>query len=85
MYSLYPANRKVERQLQEYLSHRADIKDKLQRLREDPRRANGAHRLHGKLERKWSCWLGANIRLIYSIDDSKQVITALAIGSHKIY
>ena len=85
MYTLYPTNRKVEKILLEYISLRADIKDKLYRLRQEPRKANGAHPLHGKLEGKWSCSLGSNIRLIYIIDDSKRIITAFAVGSHKVY
>lgn len=51
----------------------------------DPRRANGAHPLHGRLEGKWSCWLGYNIRMVYSIDDRQEMIIIEAVGSHKIY
>ena len=50
MYSIYTANSKIEKRLKEYLQFRLDIKEKLERLMLDPRRANGAHPLHGKLE-----------------------------------
>lgn len=84
-YRIYTANSKTEKRLLEYASLRQDIKDKLDRLKEEPRRANGAHPLHGRLTGKWSCWLGSNIRLIYSIDDKNQIIIVEAVGSHKIY
>jgi addiction module RelE/StbE family toxin len=85
MYRIFTANSKTEKILQEYLSCRRDIRDKLEKLKLDPRRTNGAHPLHGKLDGKWSCWLGSNIRMIYLIDDKNQSIIALAVGSHKIY
>ena len=66
----------------EYL---ADIKDKIERLKIEPRKTNGAHLLHGKLAGKWSCWLGSNIRMIYIIDDRDESIIIEAVGSHKIY
>ena len=76
---------KTEKRLKEYISLRGDIKDKLDRLKENPRNANGAHPLHGKLKGKWTCWLGSNIRLIYIIEDSSNTIYIEAIGTHKIY
>jgi len=85
MYSIFIANTKVEKRLNEYILFRQDIKEKLDRLKLEPRRANGAHLLHGKLDGKWSCWLGSNIRLIYIIDDVEQRIIIQAIGSHKLY
>lgn len=85
MYELVIASVKVEKRINEYLSSREDIKDKLVRLKDDPRRANGAHPLHGKLNGKWACWLGSNIRLIYEIDDLNKMIKIYAIGSHKVY
>jgi len=85
MYKIYTANSKTEKRLREYLSIRNDIKDKLDRLKINPGRENGAHQLSGKLESKWSCWLGSNIRTIYIIDDKKKVITIQAVGTHKIY
>ena len=85
MYKLAVANTKTEKKLMQYISLREDIKDKLDRLKVDPRKANGAHPLHGALAGKWACWLGSNIRLIYVIDDEKKRITILAVGSHKVY
>ena len=61
------------------------IKDKLERLKQNPRKEIGAHPLHGKLTGKWGCWLGSNIRMIYEIDEKNKEIIAEAIGSHKIY
>jgi addiction module RelE/StbE family toxin len=85
MYTIYTANTKTEKRLLEYLSLRQDIKDKLNRLRESPRKANGAHPLYGRLDGKWACWLGSNIRIIYNIDDKNKIIIIEAAGSHKIY
>ena len=85
MYSIEIYNKKIYKKLEEYLSVRSGIKEKLNRLRENPRKENGAHLLHGRLAGRWSCWLGSNIRIIYMIDDKKKVITIEAIDSHKIY
>ncbi len=85
MYKLFTANTKTEKRLKEYLSLRADIREKLDKLKCEPRKANGAHPLHGRLEGKWSCWLGNNIRMIYSINDKEEMIIIEAVGSHKIY
>lgn len=85
MYSISTANKKTEKRLQEYIKLRLDIKNKLDMLKIAPRKANGAHPLHGRLAGKWACWLGSNIRLIYSINDFKKVIIIEAVGSHKIY
>jgi addiction module RelE/StbE family toxin len=85
MYELYMSSTKTDRKLSEYLSLRLDIKEKLERLKQEPRRANGAHPLHGKLKGSWACWLGSNIRLIYNINDEKKIIIGKAIGPHKIY
>ena len=85
MYDVHPANKRVEKTLQELISSRNDILDKLRRLKEDPRRALDAHPLHGPLKGKWSCWLGYNLRMIYVIDDANKRIEVEAIGSHKIY
>ncbi len=82
-YILSTINRKTEKKLSEYVRIRGDIKDKLDRLKEDPRRTNGAHPLHGKLQGKWSCWLGSNIRSIYIIDDNKKEVIIQAVGTHK--
>lgn len=85
VYEIYPANRRVEKTLQELILLRKDIVDKLRRLKDDPRRALDAHFLHGQLKGKWSCWLGYNLRMIYTIDDINKMIEVEAIGSHKIY
>jgi addiction module RelE/StbE family toxin len=85
MYQIYTANTKTEKRLQEHISIRQDVAEKLDRLKEEPRKANGAHPLHGRLTGKWSCWLGSNIRMIYRIDDIKRIIIVEAVGSHKVY
>lgn len=85
MYSIYVANSKTEKRLKEYMFTRKDIKEKLERLKIDPRKANGAHQLHGRLFGKWSCWLGSNIRMIYTINNKKEEILIEAIGSHNLY
>ena len=82
-YILTTLNRKTEKMLSEYMAIRRDVKEKLNKLKEDPRRANGAHQLHGKLKGKWSCWLGSNIRLIYTIDEKEKLIIIHAVGTHK--
>lgn len=85
MYSLFTANSKTEKILQEYISTRNDIREKVDKLKENPYKANGAHKLHGKLKGKYACWLGSNIRAIYSIDETKKQIIIQAVGTHKIY
>lgn len=85
MYKLYIANSKTEKKLREYIVQRGDVKTKLDRLKENPRRLNGAHPLHGKLAGKWACWIGSNIRLIYIIDEKNKKIIIEAVGTHKIY
>ena len=85
MYQIYTANKKTEKLLAEYISLRSDTKNKLDALKIEPRKSNGAHKLHGRLEGKWACWFGSNIRAIYSIDDEKQIIYIEAVGTHKIY
>ena len=85
MYKIFIASTKTEKRLQKYLCLRNDIRKKLQRLKNNPRKELGAHPLHGRLKGKWSCWIGSNLRIIYSIDDFDKIITIEAIGSHKIY
>ncbi len=82
-YVLTTLNSKTEKRLSEYISLREDVREKLDKLKENPRRTNGAHPLHGKLQGKWSCWLGSNIHLIYTIDDKEKTILICAVGSHK--
>lgn len=85
MYALYTANSKTEKRLKEYINQRGDIKAKLDRLKENPCKANGAHPLHGRLAGKWACWLGSNIRAIYIIDEKDKIVIIEAVGTHKIY
>ncbi|MEK6935865.1 MAG: hypothetical protein AABW67_03690 [Nanoarchaeota archaeon] len=85
MYKIFTANKKTEKILQEYVSQRQDIKNKLDLLKINPRKYNGAHPLHGRLKGKWTCWFGSNIRAIYSINDSEEIIIIEAVGTHKIY
>ena len=85
MYEIHTINSKTQRKLNEYVNLRNDIKDKLDRLKENPLRANGAHQLSGKLMGKWACWLGSNIRIIYTINNKNKIVTIEAVGTHKIY
>ncbi len=85
MYKLFTANSKTERILQEYISQRNDIKSKLDSLKIEPRKVNGAHPLHGRLKGKWACWFGSNIRAIYTINDKNKIIIIEAVGTHKVY
>ena len=85
MYKIFIANSKTEKLLNRYMKLRKDMKNKLERLKINPRNELGAHHLHGRLEGKWGCWFGSNIRMIYSIDEDNKKIIVEAIGSHKIY
>ena len=85
IYKLFTANSKTEKILQEYILLRNDIKHKLDALKNDPKRSNGAHPLHGRLMGKWACWLGSNIRAIYTINDQEKIIIIESVGTHKIY
>mgnify|MGYP006379027749 CR=1 FL=1 len=85
MYKIHTANKKTEKILSEYILQRQDITNKLDNLKLEPRKSNGAHKLHGRLEGKWACWLGYNIRAIYSIDDERKIIFIEAVGTHKVY
>ena len=85
MYEIYTANNRTEKLLQHYVRERQDIAAKLQRLKQSPRTEIGAHSLHGRLAGKWGCWLGSNIRMIYSIYDFNKRIIVEAVGTHNIY
>ena len=75
MYEIFTANTKTEKRLLVFIKIRKDITEKLKRLKLDPRTELDAHPLYGRLDGKWSCWLGSNIRMIYSIDDiNKKII-----------
>jgi len=85
MYHIYPANKRVEKRLEELKENRHDVVEKLRKLKENPRENSGAHPLHGRLQGMWACWLGSNLRIIYCIDDTSKRIDVLAVCSHKIY
>jgi len=48
------SSNRIEKALRKYTDSRDDIKNKLDNLRIEPRRANGTHPLHGKLQGKWA-------------------------------
>lgn len=83
MYKFTTRSKKAEKQFNDALSSRKDIAAKLQRLLIAPREELDAHKLKGKLEGKWSCSLGYDLRLVYEIDDDKKEIVVVAVGSHK--
>lgn len=85
MYKLTTRSRRAEKQFYDILNSREGIPEKLEKLKIDPRRESDAHKLRGKLEGKWSCSLGGDIRMIYEIDDENKEIVVVAVGSHKIY
>ena len=85
MYKLTTRSRKAEKQFYNVLNSREGISEKLEKLKINPRRELDAHKLRGKLEGKWSCSLGYDIRMVYEIDDENKEIVVLAVGSHKIY
>ena len=85
MYEITTYNKRVKKKLGEYITTRPGIKERLNRLKQNPRRECDAHPLHGRLSGKWACWLGSNIRMIYKISDTEKLIITEAVGSHKIY
>ncbi len=85
MYTITTRSRRAEKQFYGVLSSRTGLSERLEQLKEDPRRYLDAHKLKGKLEGKWSCSLGWDIRMIYEIDDQNKEIVVVAVGSHKIY
>ena len=85
MYKLTTRSRRAEKQFYDVLNSREGIPEKLEKLKRDPRRELDAHKLRGKLKSKWSCSLGADIRMVYEIDDENKEIIVVAVGSHKIY
>ncbi len=85
MYNLTTRSKRAENQFYEILELREGISGKLEKLKLDPRRELDAHKLKGKLEGKWSCSLGSDIRMVYEIDDENKEIVVVAVGSHKIY
>lgn len=85
MYKFTTRSKRAEKQFNQIKELRQDIPKKLERLQEDPRKELDAHPLRGKLEGKWSCYLGGNIRLVYEIDDENKEIVVAAAGSHNVY
>ena len=85
MYKLTTRSKRAEKQFYDILDSRKGIPEKLEKLKNDPRRELDAHKLKGKLEGKWSCSLGWDIRMMYEIDDENKEIVIVAVGSHKIY
>jgi len=83
MYNLTTRSKKAEKQFYEILNSRVDISNKLEKLRNNPRKELDAHKLKGKLEGKWSCSLGYDIRMVYEIEDDSKEIIVVAVGSHK--
>lgn len=85
MYTFTTRSRRAEKQFYEVIHLRVGISEKLELLKQDPRWNLNAHKLRGKLEGKWSCYLGWDIRIVYEIDDENKEIVIVAAGSHKIY
>ena len=85
MYKITTRSKKAEKQFYEILNSRQGMPEKLEKLKQNPRKELDAHKLRGKLEGKWSCSLGSDIRIVYEIDDNNKEIVVVAAGSHKIY
>ena len=83
MFSFATRSKKAEKQFYKTLNSREDIREKLERLRENPKKELNAHKLKGKLDGKWGCYLGWDIRLVYEIDEEHQEIVVVAAGSHQ--
>jgi len=83
MYKLTTRSKKTGKQFYSYLNK--SIENKLKKLMQNPRTELNAHKLKGKLQGKWSCSLGYDIRMVYEIDDENKEIVVVAVGSHKIY
>jgi len=85
MYKIATRSKRAEKQFYQVLNSREGIPEKLEKLKENPRGELDAHKLKGKLNGKWSCSLGSDIRMVYEIDDENKEIIVAAVGSHKIY
>ena len=85
MYRIVTSNKRVEKKLRFYIESRGDVAGKMKRIKINPRGECGAHLLKGKLKGKWSCWIGSNIRLVYTIDDFNRIVWVESVGSHKVY
>ncbi len=85
MYKITTRSQKAEKQFYEILKSSHNVREKLEKLKLDPRRALDAHKLKGKLDGKWACSLGYDLRFVYEIDEANKEIVIVAAGSHKIY
>ena len=85
MYALTTRSARAGKQFYEALQVRPAIQRKLELLKDDPRRNLNAHKLRGRLEGKWSCYLGWDLRMIYEIDEVNKEIVVVAVGTHKVY
>ena len=83
VYKITTRSKKAEKKYNEVLNSREDIPQKLEKLKENPRENFNAHKLKGKLDGLWSCYLGYDIRLVYEIDEENKEIVVAAAGSHK--
>ena len=83
MYRLTTRSKKAEKQFYETLKSQKDASVKLEKFIQDPRKELDAHKLKGKLDGKWACSLGYDLRIVYEIDDKNNEIVILAVGSHK--
>ena len=83
MYKLTTRSKKAEKQFYIYVPE--GTSDKLKKLMQNPRKELDVHKLKGKLQGKWSCSLGYDIRMVYEIDEDNKEIVVLAVGSHKVY
>ena len=81
MYIITTRSKKAEKQFYSILNSRQGIPKKLEKLKENPRKELDAHKLKGKLQGKWSCSLGGDIRMVYEIDDdNKEIVKIHLIG-----
>jgi addiction module RelE/StbE family toxin len=85
MYEIFTANSKTEKLLRGYILMNPKIKEKLDKLKQNPKKEIGAHPLHGKFKGKFACWLESNLRAIYTINEKTKLIIIEAVGTHKIY
>ncbi|MBT3691061.1 type II toxin-antitoxin system mRNA interferase toxin, RelE/StbE family [archaeon] len=83
MYKITTRTKRAEKQFHQFINEK--IAERLELLKQNPRGKLGAHKLKGKLKDKWSCWFGADVRMIYEIDDKNKEIIIIAVGSHKLY
>ena len=74
MYKFTTRSKKAEKQFYDILNSGKGISFKLEKLMQNPRKELDAHKLKGKLQGKWSCSLGYDIRMIYEIDDKNKEI-----------